>query len=105
MCYKAEEHTKHNDAGYMTLAPSEHANGHNEVADYIHQTTCKHVGLLVTDMYHEHIPERVINVKGTTIICDLPVITDGTVPANRPDILLHGKKREDLPTDGYSLTG
>jgi hypothetical protein len=83
MFYKAEEHTKHNAAGYTTIAPSEHTNGHNKVAGYIHRTTCK-LGLQVTDtrMYCEHVPERVINVKGTTIMWDVPVITDGSVLAN-----------------------
>ena len=66
MFYKAEEHTKHNAAGYTTLAPSEHTNGHNKVAGYIHWTIRKHVGLQATDMYYEHVPERVINVKGAT---------------------------------------
>jgi hypothetical protein len=40
------------------------------------------------------IPEGVINVNGTTGMWDVPVITDRTVPANRPDTvgLLHDKK-------------
>jgi hypothetical protein len=49
--------------------------------------------------------EWVINVNGTTGMWDVPVITDLTVPANRPDTvgLLHDKT-EDLPADRYSLT-
>jgi len=35
---------------------------------------------------------------------DIPVITDRTVLANRPDKVLHDKKREDLPTDRYNHT-
>jgi len=41
MFYKAEEHTKHNAAGYTTLEPYEHTNGHNKVAGFIHRTICK----------------------------------------------------------------
>jgi hypothetical protein len=49
MCYKAEEHVKHIDAGCTTLAPSEYTNIHNMAAGYIHWTIQKHMGLQVTD--------------------------------------------------------
>ena len=32
----------------------------------------------------------------------MPVITDRTILANRPDTVLHDEKREDLPTDRYN---
>jgi hypothetical protein len=41
-----------------------------------------------------HVPERVINANGTTIMWDVPAITDRTVLANRPDIILHEKKEK-----------
>jgi hypothetical protein len=50
------------------------------------------MGLQVTDKYYEHMPERVINVNGITIIWDILIITDQTILANRPDIVLHDKK-------------
>ena len=46
---------------------------------------------MVTDNYCEHIPEKVINVNGTTIIWDVPVNTDWTILANWPDLVLHDK--------------
>jgi hypothetical protein len=49
------------------------------------------MGLRVTDRYYGHIPERVLNVNGATIMWDVPVITDSTIVANRPDIVLHDK--------------
>jgi hypothetical protein len=52
------------------------------------------MGLQVTDKCYEHIPEKVINVKVTTIIWDVPVITDQTILANRPDLVLHDKKQK-----------
>ena len=39
-------------------------------------------------------PERAIYATGTTIMCDVPAITHGTVLANRPDTVLHGKKKK-----------
>jgi hypothetical protein len=47
--------------------------------------------LQVNDRYCEDIPDRVINVNGTTGMWDVQVITDRTVPANRPDTVLHDK--------------
>jgi len=76
MCYKAEEHPKHIVVGCSTLAPSEYTNRHNKVAGYIHCVTCKHMELQVTDKCYEHILERAINVNGTGINWDVPVITD-----------------------------
>jgi len=52
------------------------------------------MGLKVTDNYYVHIPEKVINVNGTTVIWDVPVITDRTILANRPDLAWHDKKQE-----------
>jgi ribosomal protein S17E len=58
ICYKAEEHTKHNVAGCTTLVPSAHTNIHNNVAGYIQRTICKYMGLQVTGRYCEHLHER-----------------------------------------------
>jgi len=82
MCYKADEHIRHIAAGCTTLVPSEYTNRHNQVAGYIHWTIRKHIGLQVTDKYNKHILERVINVNGTTILYDIPVITDQTILPN-----------------------
>jgi hypothetical protein len=61
------------------------------VAGYIHWTVCKLTVLQVTDRYCELIPDKVINANGITGMWDVPVITDRTVPANRPDKVLHDK--------------
>ena len=82
---------KHTVAGCTTLASSEHTNRHNKMAGYINWTVCKLMGLRVTDRYCGLISDRVINVNGTTGIWDVPVITDRTVPANRPDAVLRDK--------------
>ena len=51
------------------------------------------MGLQVTGKYCEHIPERVMNFKGATIMWDVPVTTDRTLLANRRGIVLLSKKR------------
>jgi len=47
-----------------------------------------------------HVPESVINVNGTTIMSDVPVITGRTVLENWPGIALRDKKEKTfLPID------
>jgi hypothetical protein len=91
MCCKAEEHVTHIAAGCTILALSKYANRHNKVAGYIHRTICKHMGLQVTDKYHEHIPHSFMNVSSSSIIWQVPAITDCTIPTNQPVIVLHYK--------------
>jgi len=86
--------------GCTTLAPSEYTDRHNKVPGYIHWTVCKLMGLKLTDRYYEDMPKTVINASGTTGVWNVPVTTDRTILANRPDTVL----REDLPTDRYGHT-
>jgi hypothetical protein len=76
-----------------TLAPSEYTKRHNKVVGYIHWTIYKHMGSQVTYKCYKCIPERVINVNGTAIVWDVPVIKDSTILAKRPDTVLHDKER------------
>jgi hypothetical protein len=66
----------------------------NKVDCYIHWTKCKHTRLQVTDKYYEHVPKRVINVNGTAVMWGVPVTTDRTILANRPDTVLHDKEEK-----------
>ena len=75
MCCKAE-HIKHIVVGCTTLTPSEYANRPYKLAGYIHWMIFKHMDLQVPDKYCGHITERVISVNGTTMMWDVPVITD-----------------------------
>jgi len=50
----------------------------------------------ITDKYFKHIPESFVNANGTTIMWDVSVITDRTILANRPDRVLHDKKKRRL---------
>jgi hypothetical protein len=100
----AEEHTKHIVTGCTTFVPSQYTNIQNTVTGYFHWMICKHREIQITDKYFKHIPESFVNAIGTTIMWDVPVITDRTILANRPDRVLHDKKRENLATDRYGQT-
>jgi len=92
MCCKAE-HIKHIAEGRTTLVPSEYTNRHNKAAGYIRWMIWQHIRIQATDSCSKHISERMVNVNGTTIVWDVLVITGQTALANRPDMVLHDKKR------------
>jgi hypothetical protein len=60
----------------------------------MHWTLCKHTWLQVIYKCYERTPERGISVNGTTIMWNIPVITERTILTNRPDIVLHYKKEK-----------
>ena len=73
----------------------------------IKQTEVSNSKLQVADKFYayEYTPERVTNANSTSTVWDVTAITNRSAPANRPDTVLHDKKkREDLPTDRYSHT-
>ena len=47
-----------------------------------------------TDKHYEHIRESVTAVNDTTIMWAVPISTDRTILANRPDIVPHDKKEK-----------
>ena len=57
------------------------------------------MGLQVTDNSHEHLTERVINVKSTSIMWDVLVVKDGTVLAKPPNVIVHEDKEKSLLID------
>lgn len=95
ICHKAEEHVSHVIAGCSALAPSEYTQRHNKVAAYIHWTICKEKRIPVTDKYYEHSPDKVTQHNNVILLWDVPIITDRTILANRPDIVLHDKQKNE----------
>jgi hypothetical protein len=55
-----------------------------------------------TDRYYEHIPEKFINVNGTTVMEDIPVVTERTVLANRPDTVLRDERERTCLLNGIA---
>jgi hypothetical protein len=86
-----------------TLVPSNYTNRHNKVAGYIHWIICKHTWLQVTDKYYEHVTERDINVNSITITWAVLLITDRTITANRPHIVLHDKMQKTCLLTNISI--
>jgi hypothetical protein len=74
MCLKAEQKN-------LLFGNAQHLHHLNSLIDTIKSMVtstgqCNRTGLQVTNKYWEHIHVRVINVNGTTVMWDIPVITD-----------------------------
>jgi len=58
----------------------------------MHWKICKEFGIEVKDRWYEHEPTTVTEKNNITILGDMPIHTDRTIAANRPDIVLKNKK-------------
>ena len=69
---------------------TEYISRHNNAAAYFHWSICKDHDREITDKWYEHEPETVMHNKDNniTIMWDMPVNTDRTITANRPDIIV-----------------
>jgi hypothetical protein len=61
------------------------------------------MGLQVTGKNYEYLPERVINVKGATIMWDVPAVTSRTILAIRPDEVLRDKEEKNSLLIGIAI--
>ena len=90
MCSQHEETVDHIVSGSEVLAKTEYISRHNKAAAYLHWNICQDHDIQVTDKWYEHKPESVTKSKDSkiTIMWDMPVNTDRTITANRPDIII-----------------
>ena len=58
----------------------------------MHWAICKEFGIEVKEQWYEHEPKTVTWNDSVTILWDMPIHTDRTIAANRPDIVLKNKK-------------
>ena len=92
LCGKFEETVGHIVSGCPTLATSEYTHRHNKAAAYIHWSICKGLNIAVPDKWYEHQPNTVESTGDYTVLWDMPIQTDRTIPANRPDIIVKDRK-------------
>jgi hypothetical protein len=65
------------------------------VAKVVTQAFAKRYGLIETELkYFKCKPEQVLSNERAKLLWDTPIITDRSVEANRPDLVLFDKKEE-----------
>jgi len=92
LCGRFDETIDHLVFGCPELAKTEYIHRHNKTAAHMHWKICKEFGIEVKDRWYEHEPPTVTDKNNITILRDMPIHTDRTIAANRPDIVLKNKK-------------
>ena len=78
------------------LAKEQYKKRHDRVCAQLHFKICKETGVkLDKKHWYDHVPKSVkTSHEGkVTILLNKQVQTDRTVPNNKPDIIIHDKKR------------
>jgi hypothetical protein len=97
-CGEKGETIEHVISGCRTMANEEYIKRHNNVAKIIHKNLAyEYQPIKEKVLTFKYEPDVVLENTRCRITWDRSVITDKTIPANRPDIMLI-----TIPTDIYS---
>jgi hypothetical protein len=72
---------------------------HDKVCTHLHYSLYKALGIETTDNWHTRMPKPLYEKGDVTVFWNKAVHTDREVIANRPDIIIKKKKRENLHTE------
>ena len=100
-CHLARETIEHITGGCRLLAATEYTERHNTVAKVIHLQIAKKYHLPVEEVpYFKYNPQSVQENAERKLYWDRAILTDHTVPANRPDItLIHKVSKQTFLID------
>ena len=88
-CHRPGESIRHIISGCSHLANGEYLHRHNLVARIIHQQLALQYGLVESEVpYYKYTPTPVLENGRATLYWDRSVITDRTIVANKPDIVI-----------------
>ena len=65
------------------------------MAGYIHWRICKSLNLPVTETYYMHETEEVTKMEDNVIMWDKILLTDRTILANMPDLIILNKNEQN----------
>jgi hypothetical protein len=88
-CGEKGETIEHVISGCRTMANEEYIKRHNNVAKIIHQKLAYEQQLIKEKVLtFKYEPDAVLENTRYRIMWDRSVVTDKTIPANRPDIIM-----------------
>ncbi|HEY6435395.1 MAG TPA: hypothetical protein VIY47_02315, partial [Ignavibacteriaceae bacterium] len=95
ICNRESETIHHITSGCSLLSNTEYLHRHNLSAKIVHQFLAQRYKLITTDdPYYKYEPQPVLENESIKIYWDRPVITDRTILANRPDIIIIDKSNK-----------
>lgn len=95
-CHLALETIEHITAGCRLLAATEYTDRHNNVAKIIYKGLINvHKIQTITTPYYQYHPQSITENASYKVYYDLPIHTDKTINANRPDIVFINKTKKN----------
>jgi len=92
-CGKESETIQHITAAYEQLAPTEYLKRYDGLAKIIHQKLAEAAELMEEKSpYHQYTPVSVLENDNFKQFWNRSILTDKTIPFNRPDITFMNKK-------------
>lgn len=89
LCHRPGESLRHVTSGCSMLANTDYLHRHNQAARILHQELALKYGLIVQRLpYYKYVPEAVLENDRAKLYWDRSIITDRTILANKPDIVL-----------------
>ena len=104
LCKQHEQTIDHLTSGCPILAKNEYLMRHDKVCAHLHYSICKTLGNETTDKWYTDMPKPAYEGRDVTMLWNQAVHTDREVTANRPDIIIKNKKRENIHTNRYGNT-
>jgi len=99
LCKQHEETIDHLTSGCSILAKNEYLMRYDKVCTHLHYSICKALGIETTDKWYTQMPKPVCEEGDVTVLWNEAVHTDREVTANRTDITIKNKKKENMHTD------
>jgi hypothetical protein len=72
---------------------------HDKVCTHLHYSICKALGIETTDKWYTQVPKLVYEEGDVTVLWNQAGHTDREVTANRADIIIKNRKRENMYPD------
>ena len=93
ICNSKPETIQHIIAGCEKLAPTEYAERHDNLAKVLHNALARKYGLTEKkEEYYRYQPKKVCENERAKIYWDRTIMTNRTIQANRPDIVVIDKR-------------
>ncbi len=94
-CHTDAETIQHITSGCRMLAHTDYLHRHNQVANIIHQELALNHGIITNQTaYYKYTPRSVLENQTHKLYYDRAILTDKTIPHNRPDITLVDKRNK-----------
>jgi hypothetical protein len=91
-CGTMQETVQHILAGCTMLAQTAYKNRHDNVGKIVHQQLIKYYKIgEPNEPYYKYEPAKIIHKNNIKIYWDRTILTDQTIPHNRPDIIIHNQ--------------